>query len=88
MQAWWAEETSLKNMRNLTVQKRLTGSALILFLQISARASGADQGGHEGSGGDRREYLQHLRLNMMYNNEISDTPARLSVKGSWTPEAP
>ncbi len=26
MQAWWAEETSLKNIKNLTVQKLLTGS--------------------------------------------------------------
>ncbi len=26
MQAWWAEENSLKNIKNLTVQKRLTGS--------------------------------------------------------------
>ncbi len=27
MQAWWAEDNSLKNIQNLTVQKLLTGSA-------------------------------------------------------------
>ncbi len=26
MQAWWAEETSLKNIKNATVQKLLTGT--------------------------------------------------------------
>ncbi len=26
MQAWWAEENSLENIKNLTVQKLLTGS--------------------------------------------------------------
>ncbi len=28
MQAWWAEETSLKNIKKCTVQKLLTGSVI------------------------------------------------------------
>ncbi len=34
MQAWWAEETSLKNINNLTVQKLLIGNVYIRFKYI------------------------------------------------------
>ncbi len=32
MQAWWAEENSLKNIKNLTVQKLLTDNVHLIFL--------------------------------------------------------
>ncbi len=35
MQAWWAEENSLKNIKNLTVQKLLTGSVLCTTIFMS-----------------------------------------------------
>ncbi len=33
MQAWWAKETSLKNIKNLTVQKLLTGSVKCIYCE-------------------------------------------------------
>ncbi len=34
MQAWWAEENSLKNIKNLTVEFFLTGSVYIKMMYI------------------------------------------------------
>ncbi len=34
MQAWWAEETSLNNIKNITVQKLLTGSVYFIYIVV------------------------------------------------------